>query len=206
MQGRTGRVRTTPPGYASAFNRAPDAEGLLFYGTAFANGASLAQSAATFLNSAEYAASYRDDQGNDGFAVEVYENVLGRMPDLAGFSFWVGLLDADKVGRDTFILEVLKGAKADPPQDATQDFIDQQLADRAYLASKTDIGIYYAVTGGMSDVADATAAMALFDGTEASISQARDAIDDFHADAMDPENSEFLLSLTGVVDDPFAAM
>ncbi|NBC95710.1 MAG: DUF4214 domain-containing protein, partial [Deinococcus-Thermus bacterium] len=189
--------------YVAYFNRAPDAEGLLFYGTAFAGGTSLAVSAATFLDSEEYGAAY-DGLGNADFATAVYDNVLGRIPDRDGFDFWVGLLDDEKVGRDSFILEVLKGAKAEPKAGASQEFIDQQLADREYLAQKTDIGIYYAVTRGMSDVDDAAAAMALFDGTEASVTAAKDAIDSAYADATDPENGAFLLQLVGVVDDPFA--
>jgi Ca2+-binding RTX toxin-like protein len=190
--------------YLAYFNRAPDAEGLLFYGTAFAGGTSLERSVETFLNSDEYKAAYPDGQGNADFATAVYDNVLGRIPDLAGFNFWVGLLDDGKVGRDTFILEVLKGAKADPQPGASQEFVDQQLADREYLANKTDIGIYFAVTKGMSDVEDAASAMELFDGSPASIASAKDAIDSAYADALDPEDGEFLLQLVGVVDDPFA--
>lgn len=51
-------------------------------------------------------------------------------------------------------------------------------ADRQYLANKTDIGAYFSAYKGMSDVADASA-------------------------ALDPENSEFLLQLVGVSDGPF---
>mgnify|MGYP006272164915 FL=1 len=191
--------------YLAYFNRAPDAEGLLFYGTAFAGGTSLERSVETFLDSDEYRAAYPDGQANAEFATSVYDNVLGRIPDPDGFDFWVGLLDAGRVGRDTFILEVLQGAKAEPKEGATQDFIDQQRADREYLADKTDIGVYFAVTKGMSDVDAAAAAMELFDGSPASLSAAKDAIDSVYADAIDPENGAFLLQLVGVVDDPFAA-
>ena len=56
----------------------------------------------------------------------------------------------------------MDGAKADPEPGASQAFIDQQLADRAYLATKTDIGALYSVHRGLSDVNAATDAMALF--------------------------------------------
>lgn len=192
--------------YIAYFNRAPDAEGLFFYGTAFANGTSVEDSAATFLNSAEYQATYPPGQSNQEFAEAVYGNVLGRIPDLLGLNFWVGVLDSGAVSRDAFILEVLKGAKAPAPEDATQDFIDQKAADVAYLSNKTDIGLYFAVTKGMSDVANATAAMQLFDdGDPNDIDAAVAAIDGFYADALDPVNGEFLLQLVGVVDDPFMA-
>ena len=56
----------------------------------------------------------------------------------------------------------------------------------------------------MSDVDNAAAAMVLFDGSEASINAAVAAIDGFHADALDPNNGEFLMPIIGVLDDPFA--
>jgi hypothetical protein len=34
--------------------------------------------------------------------------VLGRIPDQAGFDFWVGILASGAQGRDQFILSVLK--------------------------------------------------------------------------------------------------
>ncbi|NNE52472.1 MAG: DUF4214 domain-containing protein [Sulfitobacter sp.] len=190
--------------YIAYFNRSPDAEGLFFYGTAFANGTSLEDSAATFLNSAEYQATYPPGLSNQEFAEAVYNNVLGRIPDVLGLEFWVGVLNSGARSRDVFILEVLKGAKAPAPDDATQDFIDQKAADVAYLANKTDIGLYFAVTKGMSNVTNATTAMQLFDdGDQSDIDAAVAAIDGFYADALDPTNGEFLLQLVGVVDDPF---
>ena len=57
----------------------------------------------------------------------------------------------------------------------------------------------------MSNVANATAAMRQFDGSEASIIDAVAAIDGYHVQAVDPVSGEFLIELTGVVDDPFAA-
>ena len=190
--------------YIAYFNRAPDAEGLFFYGSAFANGTSLEDAAATFLNSTEYQLAYPPDLSNREFAEAVYGNILGRVPDLLGLEFWVGVLDDGLVTRDTFILEVLKGARAEPPEGATEDFIAQKSGDITYLENKTDIGQYFAVTRGMSDVVDAAAAMMVFDdGNQANIDAARQAIDEFYTDALDPENGEFLLQLVGVADDPF---
>lgn len=189
--------------YIAYFNRAPDAVGLFFWGTAFGNGTSLDEMATLFIDQDETRAAYPAGTSNEDFAATVYENVLGRLPDAAGFDFWVGLLDDQSVGRDAFILEVLRGAKAAPPQDATAEFIQQQLADQAYLGTKTDLGAYFAVHKGMSDVANASAAMGLFDGSASSVTMARSAIDGYYADALDPENGEFLMQLVGVLDDPF---
>jgi hypothetical protein len=57
----------------------------------------------------------------------------------------------------------------------------------------------------MSDVDNAAAAMALFTGTNASINDADNAIDDFHEAALNPNNGEFLMPVIGVLDDQFAA-
>ena len=191
--------------YIAYFNRAPDAEGLFFYGTAFANGTSLQASAATFLNSVEYQSTYPSDLSNRSFAEAVYNNVLGRIPDQLGLEFWVNVLDSGARSRDVFILEVLQGAKAPPPSDADDSFIQQKAADVAYLENKTDIGLYFSVTKGMSNVANATEVMQIFgDGDPSDISLAVSAIDAYHDAALHPDTGEFLLQLVGVVDDPFA--
>jgi hypothetical protein len=58
----------------------------------------------------------------------------------------------------------------------------------------------------MSDVGNAAAAMALFDGTEAGTDAAVAAIDAYHADALDPDTGEFLMQVIGVLDDPFGTV
>ncbi|WP_188484241.1 hypothetical protein [Marivita lacus] len=68
-----------------------------------------------------------------------------------------------------------------------------------------DIDAYFAVHRGMSDVGNASAAMALFDGFQASINQAVAAIDGYYQDALDPNNGEFLMQVVGVLDNPFIA-
>lgn len=201
-----GELETFIELYIAYFNRAPDAVGLSFWGTAFANGVTLEQSARSFIDQAETRATYPDSLSNADFATAVYDNVLGRIPDQAGFDFWVGALDSERVGRDQFILSVLEGAKAAPPDGASQGFIAQQLADQQYLATKTDIGGYFAVNYGMSDVDNAAAAMALFDGTASGINAAVAAIDGYYQDALDPANGEFLMPLVGVLDTPFGVV
>ncbi len=189
--------------YIAYFNRAPDAVGLNFWGTAFANGTSLEEMATLFIDQDETRDTYPSDLSNAEFATAVYNNVLGRVPDQAGFDFWVGVLDEGSVGRDQFILEVLGGARAAPPGDAEQAFVDQQMADQQFLSNKTDIGAYFSVVLGMSDVQNASDVMALFDGTQSSLDAAVAATDAFFVDAQDAENGEFLMPIVGVLDDPF---
>jgi Domain of unknown function (DUF4214)/Putative Ig domain len=190
--------------YIAYFNRAPDAVGLNFWGTAFANGTTLEEMAALFGPQDETLATYPEGTSNNEFATTVYNNVLGRTPDQAGIDFWVGQLDAGNVSRDQFILQVLQGAKSDLKPELGQDFVDQQIADQAFLEAKTDIGAYFAVHKGMSDVPDAIAAMALFDGSENGTDAAVAAIEGFYVDAIDAETGEFLMPLVGVLDDPFS--
>lgn len=189
--------------YIAYFNRAPDAVGLNFWGTAFANGTSLAETATLFIDQDETRETYPGSLSNNDFATAVYANVLGRVADQTGYGFWVGVLDDGAVGRDQFILAILGGAKASPPSDATSDFITQQLADQAYLANKTDIGAYFAVHKGMSNLENASAAMAMFDGSQDSLTNAVVAIDGYYQAASSATTGAFLMPLVGVLDDPF---
>lgn len=175
--------------YIAYFNRAPDAVGLSFWGTAFADGTTLEKMATLFVDQNETLAAYPPGTSNDVFAETVYNNVLGRTPDLSGFEFWVGKLDSGDVSRDQFILEVLRGVQPGSP-------------DRSYLDSKVDVGTYFAVQKGMSDTDNAVAVMELFD--DVGVSAAVTAIDDYYQAALDPNNGEFLMPLVGVLDDPFS--
>jgi hypothetical protein len=85
------------------------------------------------------------------------------------------------------------------------DFVTQQLADRTYLENKIDIGAFFAVHRGMSDVVNAELVMDLYDGTSGSIIAAADKIDAFYREALDPNDGEFLLQVVGVLDSPFLA-
>lgn len=191
--------------YIAYFNRAPDAIGLNFWGTAFANGTSLEAMASLFIDQVETRATYPEGTSNTEFATSVYNNVLGRTPDQSGIDFWVGALNDGLVSRDQFILEVLRGAKSELKPEEGQAFVDQQLLDRAYLENKVDVGAYFAVHRGMSNVDNAREAMALFDGTQDSIAQAFAAIDTQYQTALDPELGEFLVQVIGVLDAPAIA-
>ena len=191
--------------YIAYFNRAPDALGLYFWGNAFADGVPLAEIAALFLDQDETRATYPPSLSNLDFATQVYSNVLGRTPDADGLTFWQGQLDRGAVSRDVFILEVLKGAKAVPSVGASQEFIDLQLGDQAYLATKTDIGAYYAAVLGLSGVSDASAVMETFvRGNATTVTDAVAQADQVFGAASAAETGEMLLQLVGVIDDPFA--
>ena len=176
--------------YIAYFNRAPDAVGLNFWGTAYANGMSLEEMATLFIDQDETREVYASGTSNEDFARSVYNNVLGRTPDQEGFEFWVKTLDDGSVGRDQFILEVLRG-------------VNEGTDDRTYLDSKVDLGAYFAVHKGMSGVENASTVMGLFDGTAEGLDAAVDAINQLYESASDAEGGEFLMPLVGVLDDPF---
>lgn len=191
--------------YTAYFNRAPDAAGLAFWGAAMANGTTLADAAALFMDQDETRAAYPDGLSNEAFADAVYQNVLGRMPDTEGKAFWVEVLDdaASGVGRDHFILAVLDGAKAAAPPDASAEFAAQQMIDQAYLEHKTDIGTYFAATRGMSELSGAKTVMEIFDGSLSSLNAARVEIDALYESAVAAEGGAFLVPIVGILDDPF---
>lgn len=190
--------------YIAYFDRAPDAVGLFFWGTVLAKGQlTLEQIADDFFNQPETQAAYPDLSNNTLFAQQVYQNVLGRDFDAAGLNFWVGALDGGFVTKSQFILELLEGVDAPAQPGDSAETIAQRALDAQYLETKTDLGIYYSVILGMSDVDGARDSMALFTGTAASVLAARAEMDADYAEALDPVNGEFLMPLVGVVDDPF---
>lgn len=179
--------------YIAYFNRAPDAIGLNFWGTAFNNGTTLETMASLFIDQPETRATYPENTTNTEFVTAVYGNVLGRIPDQDGFNFWIDALNRSEeteITRDQFILAVLRGV-----QDGS--------ADRAYLDTKVDIGAYYAVHRGMSNAENAKSVMALFDGSQDSVAQAISAIDAQYQQALDPELGDFLMQVVGVLENPF---
>ena len=188
--------------YIAYFNRAPDALGLFFWATAYANGVSLEDMAAGFINQAETKAAYPEGTTNLEFATIVYGNVLGRVPDIAGLNFWAGVLDAGTVGRDVFILRVLEGAKTGPAPGDDADTIALRAADQLYLENKVDLGSYFAIHKGMSDTDTATEVMRIFTGTNESFDAATAAIDEAYSDALSADSGEFLMPLIGVLDLP----
>ncbi|MTJ06082.1 MAG: DUF4214 domain-containing protein [Sediminimonas qiaohouensis] len=180
--------------YIAYFDRAADSEGLLFWGTAFANGTTMEEMATLFIDQDETLAAYPAGTTNEEFANTVYGNVLGRTPDAAGLDFWVSQLDSGSVSRDQFILEVLRG-------------VEDGTTDRSYLDDKVDLASYFSVIKGMSDVDNARAVMDAFgDQAGADLTAAKAAVDTAYSAAADADTGEFLLNLVGVIDDPFAVI
>lgn len=190
--------------YIAYFNRAPDAIGLFFWANALSNGISLEEIATYFSESAEAQALFPDDAEDAEFILAIYDNVLGRLPDDEGFAFWRSVLEGGAVSRGEFVLATLRGARAEPQPGDSEELIAGRAADVAYLDNKGDLGAYYSAILGMSNIDNARAVAALYDGSEASILVAKDAIEAFYAEAVDPLDGEFLISVVGILEDPFA--
>ena len=177
--------------YVAYFNRAPDSTGLLFWGSALAEGMSMNEIARQFFDQPETQALYGGSASSGDFVTAVYSNILGRAPDASGFSYWTDILDSGAVERSEFILAMIDGAKA-----ATGSAADAQ-----YLETKAEIGAYFAVVNGLNNVTVANDVMKTFDGTIASVVEAKELIDTHAASVDTAQGSEFTISVTGLVDD-----
>jgi hypothetical protein len=185
--------------YIAYFDRAPASGGLLYWATRLDDGMTLPEVANSFFVQSETQRTYEAYLNEDGslndteaFVTAVFNNVLGRDPN---GPYWVNELDNNPgITPAIFILAVLNGAKAETGG----------AADRAYLSDKVDIGVYFSAIKGLSDRDDTVTVMEIFDGSNASVDAAVAAIDQIHADALDPVNGEFLMQVVGVLDNPFA--
>jgi hypothetical protein len=96
--------------YVAYFNRPADAAGLAYWDSVVtaANGNTAAVSAA-FAASAEYKAAYA---GMDQYHVvaQVYQNLFGHAPDLAGLTFWGQALINGQMTVDNVVTQVAAGA------------------------------------------------------------------------------------------------
>lgn len=78
--------------YRAAFDRAPDNAGMGFWISALDNGYSLNAMAAGFIASDEFRTLYGTNPSNEAVLTALYQNVLHRTPDAAGYEFWMGAM------------------------------------------------------------------------------------------------------------------
>lgn len=183
--------------YIAYFDRAPDAGGLLFWGTSLANGVSLPEIAALFFEQQETHEALPEDLTAEAFVTQAYNNFLERDPDAEGLNFWVSVLEAGTVTRPEFMLALIEGARADSgsPDDVRT------------IEDKGDIGVSFALINGLNNVDDAGAVMAAYmlEDRAAGLAEAQTLITEAAADANGADGStEFTFQLAGVIDDPFA--
>ncbi len=78
--------------YRAAFDRVPDKQGVGFWISKLDQGADVIDVAAGFIASAEFAAMYGPAPTDYNFVARLYQHVLHRAPDGAGFDFWMDML------------------------------------------------------------------------------------------------------------------
>lgn len=90
--------------YQAAFDRKPDSGGLSFWINYMDNGYTLEQVARGFINSAEFSNLYGANSTTDQFITKLYNNVLHRTPEQAGFDFWVNTVSVGATTREQALM------------------------------------------------------------------------------------------------------
>ena len=111
--------------YVGYFNRVPDCVGLSYWMSDYASGRSLLDMAHDFAASPEahalypYLAGTSTDPGN--FITNIYQNLFNRVPDTAGYNYWLNQLSSGALTAPDMIITVINGALAPTgdPSDAT---------------------------------------------------------------------------------------
>ena len=189
--------------YIAYFDRAPDALGLYYWAAHFEDGMALEEISRLFAISQETQGLFPLYGPSEDVVKAVYANVLNRAPEPEGLAFWTEMLTDGAVTRGAFVLEVLRGAAADPAPGESAAVSAQREADMSYLEVKTSLGLYFATERGMSDVENAQDVFAGFDGTTDSIATGKALVDGFYAEASEAVGGELLIQMPSILDDPF---
>ena len=99
--------------YQASFNREPDDAGLQFWVEKLDNGElNLVEVAEEFLGSEEFEKTYGDKEtmADDTYLDLLYENVLDRRPDAAGYAFWSDQQDKG-LGQDEMLVYFSESAE-----------------------------------------------------------------------------------------------
>lgn len=83
--------------YEAVFARKPDLAGLEYHADLLDSGVSLHTVTESFIDSAEFTSIYGENPSDETILTAMYQNALGRAPDVAGFDYWMDLLSSDKI-------------------------------------------------------------------------------------------------------------
>lgn len=97
--------------YQAAFNRTPDAGGVGFWIGMMDKGLSLHDVAQGFVDSQEFKTLYGANASNRDILTKMYDNVLHRAPDPAGFDFYLGLLDKKTISTTDLLEDMSQSAE-----------------------------------------------------------------------------------------------
>lgn len=119
--------------YQASLGRPPDQGGLNFWIGAVQAGATLADLATGFLASPEFIARFGAGLPNGGFVTAIYQNVLGRAPDLDGLAFWTGNLDRGALTRGATLASI---SESQENRAATAPLVAAGIWDRSEAAAQ----------------------------------------------------------------------
>ncbi|MGM0988219.1 MAG: nidogen-like domain-containing protein [Pseudomonadota bacterium] len=80
--------------YNALFERLPDIDGLTYWVNDLVNGNSIQNAAQAFTESDEFQRLYGDDVAERDFVELLYQNILERAPDQAGYDYWLDEISA----------------------------------------------------------------------------------------------------------------
>jgi len=174
--------------YNAYLHRAPDASGLWYWASRFADGATLQGIASSLFASSEAALLRPPGQSIPAIVASAYTDILGRAGDQDGMNYWIGELQSGRLSQDQFGLAFVQAAKGNS-------------ADGQVLVNKESIGAHYAIDQGLNDADHARLVLA---GSDVLVANAM--TDGFAAAAATAATSELVMKLIGVhIDDVFGA-
>jgi hypothetical protein len=176
--------------YSAYLDRAPDALGLSYWASRYADGMSLNDIAKNFYNSAEALANGPHPMTPSALVALAYQTVLGRVPDAAGAAYWQNELQSGQIAADKLPLALMMGATA-PSGGA---------ADAQYVANHLAVGAHFALEQGLTNSAQARAVDALVTNSPDSVTVANQMTDSYAQAAAQPGTAELVLKLVGIAD------
>ena len=81
--------------YKAAFNREPDHGGLGYWIAQMDAGMSAVEVSARFIDSNEFRIAYGSNPSDALFLTRVYQNVLGRAPEVSGYNWWLNEMSSN---------------------------------------------------------------------------------------------------------------
>jgi len=156
--------------YVATFNRAPDSVGLNYWTND--SGLKLSKIAQSFFDQSETKLLYPDGTENRDFIQSVYGNLFNRLPDDAGWDYWIEQLDNNIFSKNRFIEVVINGA---------------QNNDSSILSNKTEVGISFA-SRGLNDADEAKNIMVNITGDYSTVISAITYLESLGGAILDPAN------------------
>ena len=173
--------------YSAYLDRAPDATGLHYWTAQFGAGASLAEIARSFYNSAEAVAHRPVTHGAGEQVAAAYQDAFGRAPDAAGLAYWTAELQSGRMPDYKLPLALVLGALASAGS-----------ADARFVANQVTVGAHFALDQGLGDLTQAHAVAALTDSTTASVAAANQLTASYAAAAAVADTAELVVKLIGI--------